>query len=140
VLVARGPAAPAMLFALAYTPSVPGSAVSFTRTFDGAAGAPTDHATMAAFLAAVSDPIAPQRHARVTFASFADFIAQLSPVGDVLPLGDWDENAALDEYQGFELALSPSVTLPGVLDRLEVTYGNGAEPLDQTAVVYLRLK
>ncbi len=140
VLAVRGPMTSGRLAALAFAAAMPTGAVALTRTFDGAAGAPVDHPTLASFLAALADPISPQRHARVTFPTFTDFLSQFSSVGDPVQLGDWDLDDTPDDYQGFELALDPPVTLPGVIDRLEVAYGDGTEPLDQVAVLYLRLK
>ncbi len=139
-LAARGPLSSTRLAALAFATAMPTGAVTLTRTFDGAAGAPVDHPTLAAFLSALADPLAPQRHARVTFPTLTDFLSLFTPVGDPLQLGDWDLDSTPDDYQNFELALDPPVTLPGVFDRLEVTYRDGTEPLDQVAVFYLRLK
>lgn len=139
-LVVRGPASLAGISALAFVATaLPGGPVTLTRTFDGATGPAVNHIALGGFLAALADPVAPQRHARVAFDRFSDFLAQFSPTGGPVPLGDWNLDGRLDEYQGFALALDPPVHLAEVSERLEVTYANGTEPLDQVAVVYLRL-
>ena len=64
--------------AFAFIPgAAPSSAVSFTRTFDGATGPPTIIPTLPAFLAAVAGSNA-ERHARFGFATFDDFLGALS--------------------------------------------------------------
>ena len=140
ILVVRGPASFGGISALAFVAtSPPNGSVTLTRTFEGAPGPPANHLTLAGFLAALADPVAPQRHARIAFGTFGDFLAQFSPAGAPLHLGDWNLDDTPDAHQGYGLVMDPPVRLPGVFDRLEVTYGNGTEPLDQVAVVYLRL-
>lgn len=139
-LAMRGPANVAGLSALMFTAmAMPGGPVTLLRTFDGAAGPAPVFSSLATFLAAQADPVAPARHAAVTFSSFTDFLAQFSSPGAPSHLGDWDLDDTPDQYQGRELVLVPPVRLDGVFDRLEISYGNGSQPLDQVAVVYLRL-
>ncbi|NJD68945.1 MAG: hypothetical protein C3F12_08690 [Candidatus Methylomirabilota bacterium] len=136
-LVVRGRLSVGRLSALAFVSGLaPSGTVTLTRTFDGAAGAPTTHATLAAFLAAVAALNAPERHAQVTFASVSDFLAAFSAAGDPVTLGDWDLDGAPDSYQPRTLTLEPAIRLPGAADRLEITYQGAA--FDQVAVVYLR--
>lgn len=137
VLVVRGRFDVGGLSALAFVPGMaPSGAVTITRTFDGATGAPATHATLTDFLAAVAGPNPPDRHAQVTFASLGDFLAAFSVSGDPVTLGDWDADGVPDGYQARALTLEPAIQLPGVADRLEVTYQ--ASAFDQVAVVYLR--
>lgn len=140
ILRARGPVRVARLTALVFAPVLPGGEVVLRRTFDGAAGAPVEHGSLAEFLAALADEGAPQRHALVKLGPFADFLSLLSTAGAPLQMGNWDEDGALDEYRGFELTLDPPVRLEQVFDRLELIYGSGSEPLDKVAVIYLRFK
>lgn len=137
VLVVRGRFDVGGLSALAFVPGMaPGGAVTLTRTFDGAVGPPTAYPTVADFLAAVAGSNPLDRHAQVTFASLSDFLAAFSASGDPVTLGDWDLDGVVDSYQARVLALEPLVQLPGMADRLEVTYQ--ASAFDQVAVVYLR--
>jgi hypothetical protein len=72
-LVVRGRFSVGDLSALAFVPgTAPSGTVTLMRTFDGAAGPPTTHATLAAFLAAVAGPNAPERHAHATFAGMRE--------------------------------------------------------------------
>ncbi len=136
-LVVRGRLSVGGLSALTFAPVRPPSGtVTLIQTFDGATGAPTTHATLAAFLAAVAGLGASERHARVTFASLSDFLAVFSAVGDLVTLGDWDTDGVPDSYQPRMLTLEPAIQLPDAADRLEIIYGDAA--FDQVAVVYLR--
>jgi hypothetical protein len=136
-LVARGRFDVGGLSVLTFIPSTaPSGTVTLTRTFDGAVGSPTVYLTLATFLAAVAGPDAPERHGQVTFASLGDFLVAFSAAGDPVTLGDWDLDGVPDSYQPRALALEPAIQLPGVADRLEVTYQ--ATAFDQVAVVYLR--
>ncbi len=138
-LVLRGRTAIGVLTALAFLgTTAPDGTVTLTRTFDGAVDPPEVHPDLVSFLAALNDPSAPQRNARLVFATLSDFLAGFTETGTPQPLGDWDLDGALDEYRMFELAISPAITLSAAGDRLEVSYGNGNEPLNQIAVLYLR--
>lgn len=136
-LVVRGRCSVGYLSALTFAPgTAPSGTVSLTRTFDGAAGPPTSYSTLPDFLTAVAGPNAPECHAHVTFATVTDFLAAFSATGDPVTLGDWDADGVPDGYQARALAFEPAIRLPGVADRLEVTYQ--ASAFDQVAVVYLR--
>ncbi len=75
-VVIRGPFNAGSLSVLAFlTGTAPTGTVTVKRTFDGAVGAPTSHPTLADFLAGVAGPNAPERHAQISFASLADFLA-----------------------------------------------------------------
>lgn len=125
------------LSALAFIPGAsPTGSVTLMRTFDGAVGPPVSHPTLAAFLAAVAGPSPTERHASVTFSSFSNFLAALSPAGDPVFLGDWDLNGIPDPYNPRALSIVPAINLPEVRDRFVVAYQ--VPPLDQVAVVYLR--
>ena len=78
-LSARGPRQIGALTALAFIPAAaPVGSVTITRTFDGASGAPTSFATLAAFVTAVAGENPAERHAEVTFASLVEFLAAIS--------------------------------------------------------------
>ncbi len=141
VLAVRGQATFSRLSVLVFVASaLPTGSVTITRTFDGAAGPPAEFPTLAEFLAALADPVAPEHHARVVFATYSDFLAQFSPESAPLHLGDWNLDDIPDEYQGFDLELAPSIRLPKIFDRLEVMYEIGIEPLNQVAVIYLQFR
>jgi hypothetical protein len=139
-LALRGRSIIGGLSALAFTPgTVPGGAVTLTRTFDGASGTPPTHPDLPTFLAAVTDPDNPAREGRVSFASLTDFLAAFSAAGDAITLGDWDEDLlhTPDSYQSLALPIEPPITLPGVADRFEITY-QITVPSPNAVVVYLR--
>jgi hypothetical protein len=130
-LVIRGPFNLVGLTALAFIPgAVPTGTVTLTRTFDGAAGAPTTHPTLAAFLVAVTGGN-PERHALVTFPTVSSFLTAFTSAGDPVEMG-----AAPDKYSPLTLAFIPGIDLPAVADHFDVTFLN--PPFDQLAVVYLR--
>jgi hypothetical protein len=138
-LSVRGPFKIGRLMTLAFVPgAAPNGTVTLLRTFDGASGPPIAHASLGGWHTAVTRPVAPERHAAVTFASLTAFLSQLGPAGEGVPLGDWDVDGAPDMFAPRALAFDPPVALPGASDRLEVTHQN--PNLDQTAVVYLRVK
>ena len=135
-LIVRGPMSVGNLSMLAFVPkAAPSGKVTLVRTFDGAAGNPLNHGTLAEFLTAVSGAN-PERHSMVTFASFSDFRAQFQSNGDPIAFGDWDGDGVTDQYESLALPMSPAVMLPTVQDRFEVTYL--ATKFNQVAVVYLR--
>jgi hypothetical protein len=137
-LVVRGRTRVARLSGLAFLPgSVPVGTVSLLRTFDGAVGEPVAVTSLAALLDAVSGPDPAERHARATFPSVAQFLAELgTPDSRMMELGDWDDDQIVDSYESRSLAIEPPVELVGVSDRLEITFGQAA--FDHPAVVYLR--
>jgi hypothetical protein len=128
------------LSALVFIPGLaPAGSVTITRGFDGATGLPAnqDYTVLADFLAAVAGPAAPQRHARMTFASFSDFLAAFSTSSDPVTLGDWDEDGVPDGYEVKSWVIEPAISLPGVADYLEIAYQDPV--LERVAVVYLRV-
>jgi len=136
-LEVRGARTVGGLWLLAFVPGVPPTGpVTLTRTFDGAVGLPNSHPSLAAFLAAVAGPGAPERHASVTFASFSNFLAAFTPAGNSVLLGDWDNDGIADQYRPLALSLAPGVAVPSVTDRFVVSYDTA--PLDHVAVVYVR--
>jgi hypothetical protein len=140
-LVLRGRQNVPGLTAMAFTlPAAPTGTVTLLRTFDGATTPPQDFTTLPDFHTAVTHPTAPVRSARLVFASLDDFLTALGEIGTPQPLGDWDLDGTTDEYHSYGLAFDPALRLPMSGDRLELVYGSGEEPLDQTAVVYLRAR
>jgi hypothetical protein len=137
-LVLTGPAAVGRVDVIAFIPgTVPGGSITVLRTTQGAAGPPTHHPDLPTFLAAVAGDEPAETNADVILAP-ADFVAALTPHGDPIELGDWDEDAVLDPYDGFRLGLSPMVHLPGPTDRFEITYSDTGG-LDEQAVLYIRV-
>jgi hypothetical protein len=127
-LVVRGPFEVRSLTLLSFVAAAtPSGTIRLTRSFDGAAGPPTQFATIGTFLAAVGGPSPAQRHATTTFASYAAFVAACAPAGDPVVL--------VDTYESRALALD-TIALPSVTDRFELAY-SGAK-FDTVAVAYLR--
>lgn len=140
-LAVRGPTNIGHLSGLIFaTGTMPSGAVTLTRTFSGAPGAPTIFPTLPNFLNALSDPITPIRHAQLAFATFQDFLNACTLTTDSLTLGDWNEDSISDEYQGYTLTFAPTIPLLESADRLEIIYGDGTEPLNQVSVIYLRIR
>lgn len=143
-LIIHGRARIAGLTALKFIPGAnPAGAVTVTRSFEGAGGAPTAHGSLADFLTAVAGPNATQRHDSVTFVSIGDFLAAFAPAGDPVELGNPDPNqpGVMDSYIPLSLAFSAPVELPASGDLFSITFANPpADPpiFDQVAVVYLR--
>lgn len=138
-LVLRGSFNIGSLSVLAFVPGIaPAGTVTVKRTFEGAVGPPTSHPTWAAFLAAVSGPNAPERHAQVSFASLIDFLAAFSAAGDPVALGDWNLDNVPDSYTAKFLAIQPAIHLASATDRLEIAFQN--TKFDQVGVVYLRAR
>jgi len=136
-LVVRGRTRIGKLSALIFIPgAAPGGAVTLTRTFDGATGAPTVHPDLPSFLAAIRQPDNPERHSQMTFASLNDFLNEFDAAGGDVTLGDWNTDGTPDIYQPKALAIEPAIQLPGATDRFETTFQNSN--FDQVAVVYLR--
>lgn len=78
-LAPRGPLSIGALTALAFISGTsPSGTVTITRTFDDAPGLPTAHTTLTSFVAAVGGDNPAQRHAQVTFASLAKFLAAVA--------------------------------------------------------------
>ena len=135
-LVVRGQRSVDGLALAAFLPAPqPSGGVRITRTTHGATSAPTDYPTLAAFLAAVGDPTAPERNGRFSFPSLAAFVAAFDNVGGLL-LGDWDEDGNPDGYVVGQLALDPPIPLPEAADEIQISLQS--PPFDHTGVVYLR--
>lgn len=127
------------LAVLAYLPAEwTGSSVTVARLDRRATGAPTVYASLAAFHAAVTDPVSPDRHAQVTFPSVAALLAAFETVGDPIELGDWDEDGVPDLYQPGALAFNPPLQLKTSDDLFQITYSEPA--FDAQSVVYLRVE
>ena len=78
-LLLRGRLTIDVLAALAFVPGAsPGGKVTITRTFDGAAGPPTGHATLTSFVVNVGGDTPAERHAQVVFPSLAKFLAAIA--------------------------------------------------------------
>jgi hypothetical protein len=136
-LVLRGARAVDSVAALSFVPGpAPTGSVRVLRTNEHAAGPPRDFATLPEFLAALDDPLAPETHGQLNLASLGDFLTAFTPVGDTVPLGDWDGVGGVDAYEAGRLDLTPAVQLPTAQDRLEISLE--LSPFDQVAVVYLR--
>lgn len=126
------------LSAIAFLPGVfAGGAMRIERGVAGAAGAPTVHPTLDAFLDAISDGDAPQNSALVIFPSIADFLNALGPPGDAFELGDWDGDAVPDQYVPRQRVFARPITLRSARDFLAIRHA--APALTSPAVVYLRV-
>jgi hypothetical protein len=125
------------LLALAFIPgAAPGGAVTLTRTFDGATGAPAVHPDLPSFLTAITQPNNPERHSRMSFASVSDFLNVFVAAGADITLGDWNTDGTPDIYQSKSLAIESAIELPSATDRFEIAFQNPS--FNQVAVVYLR--
>lgn len=137
-LAVRGRLSIASLSSLSFVPGVsPTGSVTLTRTFDGAQGAPTPHATMADFLNNVAGDTPAEKHASITFASLAAFLAALNAAGGPIVMGDLDQNNVPDQYMARALSLQPPIQLATAADRFEITFQNPA--FNVVAALYLRL-
>jgi hypothetical protein len=136
VLVIRGRRAVERLAVAAFLPAPPPTgAVQLLRTYDGAVGAPHDFATLAEFLAAVNNPVTPERNARFSFASLPDFVTACHAIEE-MKLGDWNQDANPDEFVVGQVVFEPPVPLPAATDRFQIV--PQTSPLDHVGVVYLR--
>lgn len=123
---------------LAYLPpSWTGNQITLARLDRESTDPPTTYLTLAEFHTAVTDPVNPDHHAQVTFASPVDFLAEFAPIGDPLELGDWDEDGRPDEYQPGALVFDPPIRLERGDDLIRLSYQDAA--FDTPAVVYLRV-
>lgn len=129
-LVVRGRTEVGRISVLDFAPGAkPAGAVTLLRTREDASGAPTTHASLVAFLAAVAGDTPAQAHAQFVFASWTAFLAALTPNPDQITLG-------ADPYTPREIVFDPAIQLPGAADRFEIRYQNPA--FEQVAVAYLR--
>ena len=130
----RGPGRLLRFSALAYMPGAPPPvAVTLTRTYTGAIGAPA----VAASLADLADPMAAE-HATLSFSTLADFLAGFVAATEEVELGDWDLDHVADRYALRTLALAPEIALRRPIDRLEISVQPGAGWVGHPAVLYLR--
>jgi hypothetical protein len=131
VLRVRGPGRLLRFSVLAYMPGAPPPvAVTLTRTFTGALGAPAAAASLA--------DLADATHATLTFSTLADFLAGFAAATEEVELGDWDLDDAADRYALRTLALVPDIALPRSIDRLEISVQPAAGWAGHPAVLYLR--
>jgi hypothetical protein len=137
-LVVAGPSDVGRVDVIAFVPgTAPGGSITLLRTTQGAAGPPSHHPDIPTFLAAVAGDEPAETSADVTLSPTA-LLAALTPHGDSIELGDWDEDAVLDTYDGFRLGLIPVVHLPRPTDRFEIAYSD-PDGLDEQAVLYVRV-
>jgi hypothetical protein len=140
-LVVRGRKLVRRFEVLAFVPgAAPSGDVTLTRSFEGVTAPPIEHPTFAAFVAAVSDAAAPERNAQVVFPSLTAFLLEFAEISTPIVLGDWDADGTPDDFRNFELVLPAAVDLKSSVDRFEVRYADGQQPLDQIAIVYLRVR
>ena len=114
-----------------------GDAVTMQRTVTGSLSAPTDYPTLAAFLTATTDPAAPDRNARVTFATLPDLLAELPTDGTPIPLGDWNTDGVPDLFQPRRLDFAAPIRLGTPRDLFTITYAQPAFAVP--AMLYLRV-
>lgn len=134
----RGPAILTELGVLTYLSDPvhpPTGGVTITRSFDGAPP-PTNAGTFAAFLANVTAASAPARNQFVSFANLSDLLAQLTPDGAPIAMGDRDNDGLTDSYVPTHIVFPAPLVLTSVTDRFDISYSQ--TKLDQTGVLYLR--
>lgn len=130
--------------ATVYIPSgttVTGS-VTLTRRDLTRADAPADFDNWAAFISSIT-ATDPDRHAAITFASLADFLALFTEVGEPVQLLDRDvlipadpADIVLNSYQPMVLSFPQPVVLDGVDEALDLTLSEDLLP--EKTVVYIR--
>ncbi len=126
------------LAGLAYLPvGFSGGNVSLARLDLDNSQIPTAYPDMVSFLTATTDPVHPERHGQVVFATLSDFIDAFAPAGDSVPLGDLDEDGTPDEYRPGVLAFDRPLRLAGPREQLRISYEMSA--FETPAVVYLRV-
>ena len=114
----------------------PTGTITLTRTADTVKGPPTVLPTLQDFLTAVAGPTATSNNSQVTFPTLNLFLNNFSSAGTPFALGDWDANNIPDSYTPFFLPIEPAIVLPGIFDRLEISYSGNV--FDKVAIVYLR--
>ncbi|MEO1092839.1 MAG: hypothetical protein AAFX81_19630 [Pseudomonadota bacterium] len=114
-----------------------GDAVTLRRSATNLAAPPTDYPTLAAFLSATGDPDAPDRNARLTFASIDDFLAEVPLAGATFPLGDWNTDGTLDQFAPHRLDFGQPIELASHRDLFTITYAQPAFAV--SAILYLRV-
>jgi hypothetical protein len=129
----RGPGQLLRFSAVAYMPGPLPSPVSvtLTRTYTGALGAPAVAASLA--------DLAASAHASITFPTLADFLNLFAVATEEVELGDWDLDTVADRYALRDLTLTPVITLPRSIDRLEISVAQPAPGwVGDPSVLYLR--
>ncbi|GAB4377850.1 MAG: hypothetical protein Kow0042_26130 [Calditrichia bacterium] len=116
--------------------ATPVDGVTLLRTYEGAAGPPTSYPTLTDFLNAINDPLNPDRHAQLTFATFSDFLNEFTSEGAAVELGDWDVNTIPDSYSAYVLAFTDAIKLPDALDKFEINLNSAS--FSEIAVMYLK--
>ena len=114
-----------------------GDAVVVERLIANSPTAPTVFGTFDDFIDAVTAPQQPERHGRFTFAALADFLAALDPPGDPFFLGDWNEDAVLDQFVPRRRMFDRPVVLPTARDLFSLRYLAAALP--SPGIIYLRV-
>lgn len=127
-LVVRGPTSILGLRVAAFLPDTPAAGVVLLRTFDGAAGAPVTAATL--------QELATKDHIHKTYASLADFLAELTAPADSVELADLSGDPGSYDLQTFTFGPAP-LALPRSIDRLEIST-SASGWVGSSAVVYLR--
>jgi hypothetical protein len=149
-LVVHGRLAVVALTAMDFVPGqAPSGEVVLTRTFDDAVGPPTEYHSLRPFLAAITHPDTPDRHAQLTFGllpAFLNAIQQETPGHRLprVPLGDQGADGLPDLFISRIREIDPPIVLQSPADRLEIAYRDPATqqavPFDDLAVVYLRVR
>ena len=117
--------------------ALPAGSVSLICDSQSAVGAPTMHATLTDFIAAITaSSDGTPRNERFIFPNFSDFTAEFAPEGDPIQLGDWDNDGVPDKYQPISLRFSTPILLPKGTDRLVVAVESAV--FTPSAVLYLR--
>ena len=114
-----------------------GDGVTVERTVSGIVAAPTIYPNLTDFLAATSDPVSPDRNARVSFATLPDFLAELTPDGAPIPLGDWNTDSVRDLFQPRALDFATPIRLATPRDLFTIGYAQPAFAVP--AILYLRV-
>jgi hypothetical protein len=137
VLVASGSSNIRGLAALTFIPGTAPSGIVIVKRTDGSPDPLITYPTLAEFLNAVTNPVAPIRQGQVIFATLSDFLNALPIAGTSISLGDWNADGVADTYESRQLNFTAPIVLTGAGDRLEISYQSAA--LDRVAVIYLRV-
>jgi hypothetical protein len=156
ILVVRGRHTVGLLSALASLPGpAPENEIILARTTANFPGELTEFDELADFLTAVTDPVAPDRHARVVFQGLDEFLAEFTAVGNPIVLGailppppgetepdvrgDWNEDGVPDMYQAGVVKFDPPIHLPDPADQLQLICQDGPFA-EKSAVVYFQAR
>jgi hypothetical protein len=99
------------------------ASVTVERTVSGIVAAPTIYPNLADFLVATSDPVSPDRNARMSFATLREFLNELTLDGAPIPLGDWNEDEVPDRFQPRSLDFDLPIRLATSQDLFTIGYG-----------------